>query len=345
MIIEWRRYDKKNAAELGITLTSKPCVFTLSAKPLEMRGLMSCGHAVECMNLFSYVYHKILHDQYEFRCPAPLSDDPADKCNKKWNYDEIRRMCLLSSTDRDFFEMALNQNRIFAEGDVKPCPQCQRYVLKFEGSTWALCQPCNLKDPANSFYCFECNTKMKERKRKPSVKELASIPCDSGVCRIGDNLLFDIPKKQICGEEVESIQRCPKCKIWIEHVGPKYCKIMTCVCKFRFCFICNKGGNLNTFQTCEADGGTCDPKVRIVEAIPTPILTTRFTRPEIARVIGQDTVAPQEAGFLSRRMNSSLDIDAKRDLESDFSLQSPGPLFHIKSLRPKKESQSSKPNN
>ena len=258
----YRKYDKNIAFERGISLSSDPCIFTNSSKASEMRGIMSCGHPVECMSLYSFVYNSILHDKFEIRCPALMSDDPNDKCNKRWTYVELRRMCLLEGTEKDYFELGLNLNRIWAEGDVKPCPKCQNYVKKSPQSPWIYCQACNIRDPNNnSYYCFDCG-----RDRSDEYKAGESVTCASIQCKIQDGLTFQISKKIVCGESVDSIQRCPNCRIWIEHNGPGYCKIFTCVCKHRFCFLCGKGGNMNSFRDCSVIMGGCKRPQTLEEA-------------------------------------------------------------------------------
>lgn len=271
MHIEYRNYDKKSAFQHGISLTSQPCIFTNSAKASEMRGLMSCGHAVECMNLYSYFYHSVLHDRYEIRCPALLSENPRDLCRKRWNYDELRRMCLLTPQDCDFFEMALNINRINAEGNVKRCPKCSNFVKKNENSTWVFCQSCNIIDPNNSYYCFECGLERPEKLKKGQ----STFVCESEQCTVADNLLFDIPKKKIGGSWVNSFKKCPNCKIWIEHSGTSYCKIITCACNHRFCFVCGKGGNSNSFLDCSTVEGGCGRSEELEKLLPQPIKKER----------------------------------------------------------------------
>ena len=255
--IESRKYEKNKSFENGIKLTQEPCIFTNSAKASEMRGVMSCGHPVECMNLFSYFYHSVLHDKYDIRCPALKSSDPKDVCNKKWTYDELRRMCLLTPKDREFFEVALNLNIILSDKNVKRCRRCQSFVRKNEHSDWVLCQGCSITDSNNSYYCFNCEQDRSDKRIKTAGD--GHMKCTSDACVIGDNLAFTVPKKKICGELVDMWQRCPNpvCGVWVEHAGPSYCKWCTCVCKYRFCFLCRKGGNMNNFVDCTSVDGGC----------------------------------------------------------------------------------------
>ena len=301
MNIEFRKYDKNNAFQNGISLSSQPCVFTNSAKASEMRGVMSCGHSVECMNLYSYFYHSVVHDRFEIRCPALLSDDPKHICNKKWTYDELRRMCLLTPQDTDFFEMALNVNRINSEGNVKPCPKCKNYVRRNDNSPWVFCQSCNIIDPNNSYYCFDCGLERPEKLKKGE----STFVCSSDQCKIGEDLNFEIPKKKICGVWTGSFKKCPYCRIWIEHVGSSYCKTLTCACKYRFCFLCGKGGNVNNFDDCSTVEGGCGRPEELSELVPLP--------PKRERPLPQFITADDEVSRSSRPVVVSRRADKVND--------------------------------
>lgn len=260
---------------------------------------MSCGHSVECMNLFSYFYHSVLHDKFEIRCPALLSDDPRHVCNKRWTYDELRRMCLLSPQDTDFFEMALNVNRINFEGNIKPCPKCKNYVRKNDHSPWVFCQSCNIIDPNNSYYCFECGLERPEKLKKGQ----STFICSGEQCSLGDELKFEIPKKKICGVMTNTYKRCPNCKIWIEHSGTSYCKILTCACKHRFCFLCGKGGNVNSFDDCSTVEGGCGRSDELNELVPLP---PKKNRPPPQFIAADDEVSRSSRPIIVSRRDDKL---------------------------------------
>lgn len=323
MQIEYRRYDKTTAFQNGITLTVQPCIFTSSAKASEMRGLMSCGHAVECMNLYSYCYHSILHDKYEIRCPALLSDDPRNKCNKKWTYDEIRRMCMLTPQDRDFFEMALNTNRIQAEGNVKRCPTCHNFVRRLNSiEPWVFCQSCNIIDPNNLQYCFDCGA------TKIEVKGQTMYQCQTEQCKAKDEIKFPIPDKMIGGKMRASIIRCPNtnCNVWIEHAGPSYCKIVTCLCNHRFCFVCKKGGNVNSFNDCSTVEGGCKIPEDLEELISKPIKKDRpqpltILPPPAGPKNGDESVADTKKSIQKR--DQRLDSESNKITPNNSNMLTP----------------------
>lgn len=100
-----RSYGKTDAYEKGISLTYDPCMLTWLKSKDTHRGIMSCGHTIDPNNLFSYMYYCVLKGLYQIKCPYIDPVDPNKRCNQIWSYQELRKMALLNTDEKDFFEI------------------------------------------------------------------------------------------------------------------------------------------------------------------------------------------------------------------------------------------------
>ena len=209
---------------------------------------MSCGHTVDPANLFDYCLFEINAGKDKITCPWSDDKDPNLTCGKKWRYDEIRKMALLTDDEKDYFEITLNENRMKNDPNIKKCKDCVGYIKKKDYTKRMKCNNCLIVEPQAAYYCFECwtpwpNVKMKE--------------CPKPLCGLVEGVNIDVEYKVICGKRVCSIDKCPNCGLLLEHCGNSYCKTLKCICGWRFCFLCKKGNLAEKFTTCKNFNGGC----------------------------------------------------------------------------------------
>lgn len=238
-----RVYDKTEANELNIPLTHDPCIFTFTLTKATYRGVMSCGHAIDPNNLYSYMFYEVINGEWEVKCPFVSQKNPNDRCGKIWDYEELRKMALLNNHEKDFFEIHMSRNKIDQLPDVLECEKCQNYVKKLGYTKRIICQSCLAEGNPPDVYCFNCKIDWKNMRKNQCQNELceAKIKC----------VIDDMPKKEILGKIVDQIQECPNCDTVIEHIGTKYCRIMRCPCGVKFCFICRKFERDQDFVNCK----------------------------------------------------------------------------------------------
>lgn len=97
-----RVYDKSHAYEAGIALTHEPCIFTYTPVKATYRGVMSCGHAIDPNNLYSFMFYEVVNGEWEIKCPFVSQKNPNERCGEKWGYEELRKMALLDNHEKDF---------------------------------------------------------------------------------------------------------------------------------------------------------------------------------------------------------------------------------------------------
>jgi hypothetical protein len=213
------------------------------------RGLMSCGHAIDPNNLFNYMYYCVLKGLYEIKCPYIDPVDPNNRCSQIWSYQELRKMALLNSDEKDFFEIQMSENKIRAVEDISECKKCHYHIKRHPTTTRIICQSCLIDDIQPDIFCFVCKQPWQRRRK---------IQCSNSDC--GKSIamkLKGVAKKIICGESVKSIQACPKCDTLLEHIGTEYCRTMRCPCGYKFCFVCGKGDMEFNFLSCKVLAGGC----------------------------------------------------------------------------------------
>ena len=255
-MFEPRSFEVNEAHESNIKLTYEPCMITSLDTRATYRGTMSCGHSIDPNNLLYYAYFQVkTNHESELRCPYVNPEDPTDRCNAVWTYPEFRKMAMLNNDEKDFFEEQLCVNKFNQlENRIRECQTCQNFVKQNDYSKKMICQNCLAMGKIPRIYCIGC---LKE------WNDDMKIDCINNVCTreldMVPELKFD-SKKKIGGVEVDGIQPCPNCGTLIEHTGPGYCRNVTCVCGWRFCFVCRMGGEKAKFRTCLGLEGGCKLK-------------------------------------------------------------------------------------
>jgi len=193
---------------------------------------MSCGHAVLPGSLAFYVFSEISKGKYEIHCPYIDPSNPLNKCGKKWTYREIRKMALLTESERAYVELQLSKNRLNKIDSFVNCPKCSSYIItRGSKNNRVKCRNCLKLRQANDF-CALCLKKWHGS---------GDQYCGNYDCQIDFRIeiLKNASLIKVKGYTVPSIRACPKCGILVEMESfPNYCKTVNCLCGFKFCFIC-----------------------------------------------------------------------------------------------------------
>lgn len=220
----------------GIKFVNKPDAITGDDNVTILRAQLSCGHAVDPNSLTGWCRSLIDDGKCEFYCPAILENKK--KCEKKWEYTEVRRLALLNESEMDSFERKLSENAAQLSIDYKECPKCRSFVERLDLTNLrVLCTICKYNDKSNFEFCWQC-----EKEWTVNIIK-ASDTCGRENC-INKALQVLSECKMIKLEncptlaEIPSIRACPTCGNLVEHDGTA-CKNMFCKrCNVEFCFAC-----------------------------------------------------------------------------------------------------------
>ena len=138
----------------GIKFTDAPDAI-LGDDTGSLRAILSCGHAVDPNSLTAYCRSLIDQGSFKFTCPALIND--YDKCNKTWEYAEIREIALLNEKEMDHFERKLSEHAAMEFVDYKECPNCCSFIEREDITNLRVdCNLCkSLKNKAFEF-CWQC---------------------------------------------------------------------------------------------------------------------------------------------------------------------------------------------
>ena len=199
-----------------------------------LRALLSCGHAVDPNSLTGYCRSLIDDGLYEFRCPALVNNS---KCNKIWNYEEVRRLALLNNAEMEFFERKISELAAANYIDFKTCPNCQSFVERQDLNNLRVRCFCKSAKGQLFEFCWQCDEKWDGNISK------SSDSCGKAGCKdknIDALAKCDLIKLKSCPElpEIPSLRACVTCGMIVEHNGTA-CKNVICPrCKTEFCFVC-----------------------------------------------------------------------------------------------------------
>ena len=93
----------------------------------------------------------------EFFCPAIVDHERNEKCNKKWSFDEVKRIGLLNEVETEYFEKMLSENSLKAHVDFKQCPKCRSFIERLNDSNLRVkCTICTKIMGRNYEFCWQC---------------------------------------------------------------------------------------------------------------------------------------------------------------------------------------------
>jgi hypothetical protein len=252
--LDVKLYNRKK--HVGIEFSYKPDDISLDDEHV-LRSKLSCGHFVDPNSLTSWCKNLVNDGYFEFHCPAIVSR--FEKCNKKWEYSEVRKLALLDKTEQDYFEIKLSENAADKIFDYKKCPNCQSFVERTDcNDLKTVCSVCLVLTQQIFEFCWQCENKWIETTTNKQKDTCGRLNCINkklqalAECKLIQ--LGNIP-------QIPSIRACTTCGFLIEHDGTN-CKNVICErCKVEFCFSC-----LNLTEECENQ--YCRTPVQIQLNIP-----------------------------------------------------------------------------
>ncbi|XP_002732174.2 putative E3 ubiquitin-protein ligase ariadne-2, partial [Saccoglossus kowalevskii] len=245
--------DEPKELDDSVELTDAPDMITWNDDPDNKRAKMPCGHAIGPESLTAYCKNLLTAGKFIFRCPY-ISPDSV-YCGKEWAYVDIRRLAVLTPSEKKEFETKISSNYLRRAQGIQECPKCkslcERVDVKARRVVCVLCSATEIKFE----FCWYC---LHEWKDVSSVVVCGNSSCSGEDPRL--KILRECPKKCIVGvTQCPSRRACPSCGMLIEHETA--CKHMVCPCGQKFCFICLTKPNSSGSYQC----GTYNSKCRVAE--------------------------------------------------------------------------------
>lgn len=215
-------------------LTTEPDMITWDDDPNETRIKMPCGHAISPESLTTYCRSILDAGKFQFFCPY-INKTSHERCNKEWDYIEVRRFAVLTIEEQNFFETKISDNYLHKAMGIQECPGCHSYCERANAKDKrVICKICTKnKGGCKLFeFCWSCLHEWKTS----GIDKCGNEECGGEDPRI--RILRDAPLKDVVGVQTPSCRACPQCGLLIEHT--KACKHMVCKCGAQFCYICLK---------------------------------------------------------------------------------------------------------
>ncbi|XP_059392036.1 uncharacterized protein LOC132124900 isoform X2 [Carassius carassius] len=220
---------KFTSFDKGINLVSKPSdLDEYDDDPDVLRAVLSCGHITDPETLTDCCRAQMDDGKTEFKCPL---------CEKKWPYDEVRKLAKLSDDETLIFEDKVGTNTVKKLVDFRGCPGCGTFVERLDVSNLCVkCSVCTERTRKSYHFCWQCLREWKG----PGPR---ADRCDNVGCAIDQKLLKDCPLitlTSVQNVQCPAIRACTSCGVLTEHNNKGH-KIIEChACNNRFCFICLK---------------------------------------------------------------------------------------------------------
>lgn len=213
-------------------LTNEPDMITWDDDPNGLRVKMPCGHAIGPESLTSFCRSIVDAGKFQFICPY-VDKTTQVRCNKEWDYIEVRRFAVLTKEEQKYFETKISENYLQKAMGIQECPGCKSYCERAnKKDKRVICKICTKKKGNRFEFCWSCLHEWKTS----GVDKCGNEECGGEDPRI--RILRDSPLKDVVGVQTPSCRACPQCGLLIEHT--KACKHMVCRCGTQFCFICLK---------------------------------------------------------------------------------------------------------
>ena len=234
------------AKTFGIKFVISKCSISNENNGL-LKAELSCGHAVDPNTLTGWCRSLINDGKLEFYCPAIVNEATNQKCEKKWGYDEIKKIALLNESEMEFFEKKLSENAASTFMDYKECPKCRSFVVRQDLTNLrVICTLCPVFSQRSFEFCWQCD----EEWTVPITKSGDS--CGRAKCvnplleMLRQCTYIKLSECDSSLQDIPSIRACPTCGNRIQHSG-QACKNILCPrCSVEFCFAC-----LETTAACQ----------------------------------------------------------------------------------------------
>ncbi|KAL3870585.1 hypothetical protein ACJMK2_038635 [Sinanodonta woodiana] len=228
-----------------VELTNAPDMVSLDDDPNSPRAKMPCGHAIGPESLTAYCRSLLTAGKYEFRCPY---NEPY--CGELWDYITVRKLAVLTTEEKEYFEINLSNNYLKRALGIQECPKCSSYCQRQDKKNpRVVCLICSKGQTIRYEFCWYCRKVWSTS----GTKDCGNPSCDGTDSRL--KVLQKARLKTINGVQCPAVRACPACGLLIEH--KEACKHMTCICKQKFCFICLKQAVNGTFQ-CGTSNAKCE---------------------------------------------------------------------------------------
>lgn len=261
-------YNPSNCTDISLTNRSDEIAFLDIG---AYRAVLSCGHACDPNSLFQWCKRLLDDGKHKFTCPALVIGLGNKKCDKEWDYSEVRRLALLTGSEKNYFEEKLNHNFAKLSIDLKQCPNCNSFVERDKTESLRIkCTLCKRFFGKEFEFCWQCDSKW-----GPLSVE-SDMTCGKPNCK---NKYIQILaqckyiKLSSCPNlpPIPSIRACPTCGKLIEHSGLACKNILCPQCQVSFCFAC-----LETTPVCQqARNGHNNSCMKPVAPIQTSIPVRR----------------------------------------------------------------------
>ena len=198
---------------------------------------MRCGHYLCPDDLLDQAWREVETMKYEVSCTA---------CDKIIPYEDIIKFGLPTLEEEQFLTTAITTN-FYESQDINECPKCHTLCSRQRSdSPQVHCSICP-KSGANYFmFCWYC---LRDWKNLVDQQVCGNANC----MRETIQTLLNCPKKDFTDFNGKSIsipiwRACPyeDCNTLIEHTIA--CNMMTCKCRRKFCFICLRKTNNDSFD-------------------------------------------------------------------------------------------------
>lgn len=229
------RVHIRSETTMPLSTTEIDVIYGYSEEDDPPRVKMSCGHYVDPTRLFLWCRSLLDSKESEFHCPAENSSTKK-RCNKVWEYSEVRQAALLTLEECRYFESKLSHNHMARTLDLNSCPRCRMTCERQNRSVIITnCPSCTVKLKTQYEFCWQCGREW------TGPRSSSALKCGRPDCE-HSSLPAVRKAKMITKYEstFPNIRACPTCGALAEHTA-KACKFATCPqCKIPYCFLCLK---------------------------------------------------------------------------------------------------------
>lgn len=158
-----------------------------------------------CQNL-------IQNDEFEFYCPAIIDANRNKQCKRTWTYDEVRKIALLSQSEREYFEKKLSKNAAKFLLEIKECPRCHTFVERQDQDDLCVrCTVCRGITKRHFEFCWQCGREWSGLVESTANDTCGRLGCENEELRaLRDCQLIQLREvKEL--PEIPSIRACPTC--------------------------------------------------------------------------------------------------------------------------------------
>ena len=230
------KQHRNDDPSIAFTTSGEPDATDVNSQPGGLpRVRMSCGHAVDPNTLTAWCRDKLAKQEFRFCCPAVVltENDKPKRCNREWEYAEVRKVALLTTDECRYFETKMSENASVIQFDMKECPGCHSFVERKDwGNLRVVCPVCSRKKGQYYEFCWQCLKEWSGPRR-------SSTKCGRPLCEHPDlPAIRNSPFFNLSGVQVPLRRACPVCGKVVVHSQDDSRYTVCPRCEREFCFIC-----------------------------------------------------------------------------------------------------------